>query len=183
MKQKTRQIMGFLIGVALAIGLDQWTKYLVSASLKGKSPLVLWNNVFELQYLENRGAAFGMLQGKQIFFFLVAAVVLIAAVYLLWRMPVGKRYLPLLVCLCLIVSGAVGNMIDRVRLGYVVDFFYFKLIDFPIFNVADCYVTVATALVVILIMFRYKEEELGVFAFHRDQASQKTASKDKEDVD
>lgn len=178
MKQKTRQIIGFLIGVALAIGLDQWTKYLVSADLKGKNPLVLWKGVFELQYLENRGAAFGMLQGKQFFFFLVAAVVLIMAVYLLWRMPAQRRYLPLLVCLCLIVSGAVGNMIDRVRLGYVVDFFYFKLINFPIFNVADCYVTVATALVVILILFRYKEEELAVFNFRRNQAAGNGESKE-----
>ena len=62
------------------------------------------------------------------------------------------------------VAGAIGNMIDRVSLGYVVDFLYFKLIDFPIFNVADCYVTVATAAAAVLIMFSYKEEELAVFA-------------------
>ena len=164
MKQKTGQILGFIVGVALAIGLDQWTKYLAVAGLKGKDAYVIWDGVFELQYLENRGAAFGMMQGKQFFFFVVAAVVIIAAAWLLWRMPVSKRYLPLLVCLCLVVAGAIGNMIDRVSLGYVVDFLYFKLIDFPIFNVADCYVTVATAAAAVLIMFSYKEEELAVFA-------------------
>ena len=68
MKQKTGQILGFIVGVALAIGLDQWTKYLAVAGLKGKDAYVIWNGVFELQYLENRGAAFGMMQGKQFFF-------------------------------------------------------------------------------------------------------------------
>lgn len=164
MKQKTRQILGFIIGVALAISLDQWTKYLAVAALKGKEAFVIWDGVFELQYLENRGAAFGMMQGKQFFFFVVAAFVLAAAAYFLWKMPVTKRYLPLLICMCLIVAGAIGNMIDRVSLGYVVDFLYFKLINFPIFNVADCYVTVATAAAALLVIFSYKEEELTVFA-------------------
>ncbi len=168
MKQKTRQILGFIIGVAVAIGLDQWTKALAVAGLKGKEPFVIWDGVFELQYLENRGAAFGMMQGKQFFFFVVAAVVLVAAAWLLWKMPVTKRYLPLLICMCLIVAGAVGNMIDRVSLGYVVDFLYFKLINFPIFNVADCYVTVATAAAAVFLMFFYKEEELTVFTRKQD---------------
>lgn len=180
MKQKSRQMIGFMLGVVLAIGLDQWTKYLAVARLRGQDAIVVWKGVFELQYLENRGAAFGMMQGKQSLFFLVAAVVLVAAVYLLWRMPVNRRYLPLLICLCLIVSGAAGNMIDRISLGYVVDFFYFKLINFPIFNVADCYVTVATALVVFLIMFRYKEEELEVFGIKH---SRNAASPDEEEAD
>lgn len=169
MKQKTRQILGFITGVALAIGLDQWTKYLAVAGLRGKDAFVIWDGVFELQYLENRGAAFGMMQGKQFFFFLVAAVVLVVAAYLLYKMPVTKRYLPLLICMCLVVAGAIGNMIDRVSLGYVVDFLYFKLIDFPIFNVADCYVTVATAAAAVLLMFSYREEELAVFGRTKKQ--------------
>ena len=61
-------------------------------------------------------------------------------------MPAGKRYLPLMCSLFLLVSGAVGNMIDRLTQKYVVDFLYFKLIDFPIFNVADIYVTTATVI-------------------------------------
>lgn len=163
MNQKAKQIAGFILGVLAAIGLDQWTKYLAVTNLKGQEPIVLWEGVFEFLYSENRGAAFGMLQGKQGFFFLVGAVVLIAAVYIMYRMPVNKEYLPLQICLFLIVAGAVGNMIDRITLGYVVDFLYFKLIDFPIFNMADCYVTVATALTMILILFHYKEEDLEVF--------------------
>ena len=78
----------------------------------------------------------------------------------------GKKYLPLRICAVLIVGGAFGNCIDRIRLNYVVDFFYFKLIDFPIFNVADIYVTVAAFLLVILILVYYKEEDLERI-FHR----------------
>ena len=64
-----------------------------------------------------------------------------------------------------IFSGAIGNFIDRLKLGYVVDFFYFKLINFPIFNVADIYVTTATALLFVVLCFYYKEEELDIFRF------------------
>lgn len=165
MKQKTKQLCIFLIGVMAAIGLDQWTKYLAVLHLKGQQPFVLWEGVFEFLYSENRGAAFGILQGKQFFFFVVAAIVTVGILYLMYRMPVKRRYIPMQICLGLILSGAIGNMIDRLTLGYVVDFLYFKLIDFPIFNVADCYVTVATALVVILAFFYYKDEELEVFSW------------------
>ena len=84
-----------------------------------------------------------MLPGKTIVLFLIAVVVLGVVLYMLWRMPDGKKYRPLAVCLMGIASGAVGNMIDRISQSYVVDFLYFKLINFPIFNVADCYVTCA----------------------------------------
>ena len=122
-------------------------------------PVVLWDGVFELLYSENRGAAFGILQGKQGFFFLVAIAVFLVILLFLGRMPFGKRYLPLFGCLVLLMSGALGNLIDRALRGFVVDFFYFKLIDFPIFNVADCYVVTAAALLIILTSFYYKEEE------------------------
>ena len=86
---------------------------------------------------------------------------------MLWRMPDGKHYRPLAVCLMLIASGAVGNMIDRITQSYVVDFLYFSLINFPIFNVADCYVTCSAVGLVLLIMFYYKDEDMAVFSFKR----------------
>ena len=76
------------------------------------------------------------------------------------------RYLPLRLCAVGIIAGAWGNCIDRIRLNYVVDFLYFKLIDFPIFNVADIYVTVSTFTMALLICFYYKEEDFEGF-FHR----------------
>lgn len=165
MKQKAKQMLLFAAGLLLSIGVDQWTKKLAVMKLKGQSPFVIVDGVFEFYYSENRGAAFGMLQGRQGFFFLIAAAVILVTAYILNKMPAGKKYTPLTVCLFLIVSGAVGNMIDRVTQGYVVDFLYFSLINFPIFNVADCYVTIATAVLIFLLLFYYTEEELSFLSF------------------
>ena len=76
MNQKVRQLLFFAVGLIVSIGLDQWTKALAVAKLKGNQPFVLINGVFEFYYSENRGAAFGMLQGRQFLFFIIAAFVL-----------------------------------------------------------------------------------------------------------
>lgn len=159
MNTKLRQFFIFFIGLGVSIGLDQFTKHLAVVHLKGQKPVVLIKGVFEFYYSENRGAAFGMLQGRQGFFFLIAAAVILAVLWAVYRMPAGRRYLPLMCSLFLLVSGAVGNMIDRLTQKYVVDFLYFKLIDFPIFNVADCYVVIGCILFGILILFYYKDQE------------------------
>ena len=168
-KQKRSLFLHFLIVFVILVGLDQWTKGLVTAHLKGRGPAVVWENVFEFLYSENRGAAFGMLQERQLFFFLIAAVVLAAIVYLMIRMPDDRKYRPLALCLMLVGAGAVGNMIDRLSQGYVVDFLYFKLINFPIFNVADCYVTVAAFGLVLLVMFYYKDEDMACFSLKKQK--------------
>ena len=155
MNTNTKRITHYitaLISVVVLVCIDQFTKYLVVGHLKDRPAYVLIRNIFQLEYLENRGAAFGILQNQRVFFYI--------------SVPMGKKYLPLRICAVLIVGGAFGNCIDRIRLNYVVDFFYFKLIDFPIFNVADIYVTVAAFLLVILILVYYKEEDLERI-FHR----------------
>lgn len=165
MNQKLKQNLMLLLGFAAAVGLDQWTKLLAVKHLMGQDAYVILDGVFELLYSENRGAAFGMLQGKQWFFLLIAVIVVSAAIYAVCRMPASRRYLPLRIIAMFLSAGAVGNMIDRFSRGYVVDFLYFKLIDFPIFNVADCYVTVSMAVFILLFLFVYKEEDLACFSF------------------
>ena len=155
----------FLAGMAALTALDQWTKALAVRYLMNQTPVVLMEGVFQLHYSENRGAAFGLLQGKQFFFFLITLLVLGAAAYMVWHMPPVKRFFPMWFALLLVASGAVGNMIDRVSQGYVVDFLYFKLIDFPIFNVADCYVVIATFSLILLFFFFYSDEELEFLSF------------------
>ena len=137
---------------------DQLSKHLAVLNLKGGDGIVLIDGVFELRYLENRGAAFGMMQNMQYFFVAGAVIICMVIAFLYTRIPHTARYIPLRFCAVLLCAGALGNMIDRIRLNYVVDFFYFRLIDFPIFNVADCYVVIACLLFVILILFYYKEE-------------------------
>ena len=164
MKQGTRRLGALLLGVLL-IAADQATKLLAVARLKDQAPFVLLPGVLELRYLENRGAAFGILQGQKIFLVLFTGLLSALIIYFYFRVPEGKRHLPVRIFLIMLFSGAIGNFIDRCRLDYVIDFIYFKLIDFPIFNVADCYVTIAVILFAIAILFVYKEEEMD-FLFH-----------------
>lgn len=156
---KKYYIYGLLISVALII-MDQLTKYFAVLYLKDTTGINIIQGVFRLQYLENRGAAFGMLQGQQTFFAISTICVLIIIIYIFGRIPMEDKFLPLRGCLIVLSAGAVGNFIDRITLNYVVDFLYFELIDFPIFNVADMYVTVTAVVFVVLFLFYYKEEDL-----------------------
>ena len=139
--------------------LDQITKLLAESYLKSKESIILIQKIFRLEYLENRGAAFGILQGQRWFFLILAILVLLAVLIIYWRLPLKKRFIPIYLCLVLIAGGAVGNSIDRFANGYVVDFLYFNLINFPIFNVADIYVTIAAVLIIIFIGLIYREDD------------------------
>lgn len=163
---RIRHYMMAVVSVCILVFLDQFTKQIVVQQLKGQSAYVLIRNVFQLEYLENRGAAFGLFQNQRIFFYISVLVISLVVIWFYGKVPMEKKYLPLRICAVLILSGAFGNCIDRIRLNYVVDFFYFKLINFPIFNVADIYVTVAAFLLIVLVLFYYKEEELER-VFHR----------------
>lgn len=156
---KAYYIIGF-ISIILLIGLDQVTKFLAVKFLYDGTVIDIIPNVFCLKYLENRGAAFGMLQDQLIFFVIITTVLLVVMPYIYSIIPLEARYNPMRFCAILLYSGAIGNMIDRIRLNYVIDFLYFELIDFPIFNVADIYVTVTCAIFFLLMIFYYKEEEL-----------------------
>lgn len=156
------KVLGFFLDILffiLLVILDQITKNLAVVYLKDKPAYVIWDGVFELHYLENSGAAFGMLQNQKILFVSIAAVILVIIGYVLIKLPRNRHFVFLEALLVLIASGAVGNMIDRVQFNYVVDFFYFTLIDFPIFNVADIYVSVSCVLLAILVIFFYKDED------------------------
>ena len=158
-KTAKHYITAFIIALAGVI-LDQLSKYMAVHFLQGTDGIDLIPGVFRLTYLENRGAAFGVLQGQQWFLYIITAVILVVVVLAYVRIPAGRKFLPLQICAVFIVSGALGNLIDRVRLGYVVDFFYFELIDFPVFNVADIFVTVSAVLLAVLLLLYYKEEDL-----------------------
>ena len=159
-----KKILYSIVAVGLRLAVDYYTKALAVLHLKNQNAVELTRGIFELRYLENRGAAFGALQGRQMFLLLCTAVVLIYLIYAFIRIPAKKKYVPLWFTMVLLFSGAVGNMIDRISRQYVVDFLYFKLINFPIFNVADCYVTVGVILLAILILFVYKEEDFDFLA-------------------
>ena len=157
-----------LAGTVLLVIIDQVTKLAAQRLLRGQAAVPLIRGVFELQYLENRGSAFGMLQGKRVFFILMAALMLFIIPYIYVRIPLAKKFVYLRIIAVLFLSGAIGNAADRLLHGYVVDFFYFSLIDFPIFNVADIYVTVSSALLIVLIFFYYTDEDFEqIQIFHK----------------
>ncbi len=168
-KKKKIFLIVDVIMIILLVALDQFTKYLAVKYLQDKPPVKIIDGVLELNFLKNSGAAFGMLQNQKVFFILVATLILLIIAYVLFRMPDDKKYNIMHVLLVMIASGAAGNMIDRVRQDYVVDFIYFVIINFPIFNVADIYVTVSTFLFVIFFLFYYKESDFSFLNFRQQK--------------
>lgn len=160
--KKTLHIIFDIVLLGILIFADQFTKKMAVIHLKDKPAKIIIKDVFELNYLENRGAAFGMFQNQKILFVLIAVVMIFAISCIIVKLPMAKKYTGLEVILVFISAGAIGNLIDRIKVDYVVDFFYFILINFPIFNVADIYVSVSCVLLAILILFYYKEDD---FAF------------------
>ena len=129
------------------IGIDQLTKWLAATYLKQVGTIPLLENALHLTYHTNKGMAFGMLETHRWIFMSVSTVTILALAFLLYSgyVRANKFYT---VSLSLIISGGIGNMIDRVFLGYVIDFIDFRLIDFAIFNGADSFVCVGAGLLI-----------------------------------
>lgn len=147
-----------LLGIAILVLIDQITKNLAVLHLKDTAGIPIISGVFRLYYLENTGAAFGALKNMQPFLILICIIALILFFIFYQRIPFTKHFRLFRICLSVLAAGALGNMIDRILHHYVIDFFFFELINFPIFNVADCYVCVSMFLLIILIFSYYKED-------------------------
>ena len=156
LRYKLRGILAPLFMIAA----DQLTKYVAVKDLKGTAPREIIPGLLGLSYVENRGMSFGLLQGQRWLFVAVTVVICLFLIYVYFRIPEKKRFNALSVCILFIFSGAVGNFIDRVRQGYVVDFLELKFMSFPVFNIADCYITWTAVILACLLLFYYKEEEL-----------------------
>ena len=155
---KGQLLLCLLVTVGLII-MDQITKIIAAGALADGRSITLIKGVLEFTFVQNRGAAFGILQNALPFFIIITLAALSAIIYILIRIPADRRFLPMRAALCFIAAGAVGNFIDRLLLSYVRDFIYFSLIDFPVFNVADIYITCATFFLMFMALFYYKEDE------------------------
>lgn len=145
--------MYYYIAIALLIALDQWTKLLAVKFLMPIDTLPLWQNVLHLTYAENTGAAFSMLSGNQTFLIGITGVVILIMFVVLLRFMKNPDEMLLKICLVLLIGGGIGNLIDRVRLDYVVDFIDVRLIHFAIFNGADSFVSIGTVLLFYIVLF------------------------------
>lgn len=146
----------YLLLAALMVVADQLIKYWTVTVLQPIGSILLWEGVFHLTYVENTGAAFSMLEGRQGFFIVVTVAAFLFMAYL-YKNGMIRGVLGNL-CIAFILGGAVGNFIDRLRLGYVIDMFDFCLINFAVFNFADICITIGGALFVLLAILDYKAE-------------------------
>ena len=137
----------FTLIVAGVVGLDQLTKLLAVKFLKPIDTYPIIEGVIHLTYVENRGAAFGMMADKRWIFLTLSTITIIVLAFILFSGFLTNKLYTLPVSM--IISGGIGNMIDRLALGYVVDFIDFRLINFAVFNVADSIVCVGAALLVL----------------------------------
>ncbi len=145
-----------LLAVAGITALDQWTKYLTvqNIPLYGQVPAI--DGLFHFTYVQNTGAAFSSFEGQQWLFALIFAVVTVAVFYEYFKKPMPfkpwERW-----CIFAIYGGGLGNMIDRLRLGYVVDMIETTFMEFPVFNVADCFITCGCIIMMVSLFLFNKE--------------------------
>lgn len=140
------------IFVAAIVGLDQWTKLLVEKNLAFGEDLDSILGIFHITHVQNDGAAWGMWSGHTWLFLLVMLVFLALFAFILWKKWLNKK--SELLCLAAILGGGLGNMIDRIfKGGLVTDMICLDFIDFPVFNVADCFITCGCIALMISIFF------------------------------
>lgn len=148
----------FILSAAIVI-LDQITKIWAINNLKNAGTITIIPNFFRLAYVENFGAAFGILQNKRWIFIVISVTVIIGIVFFLLR-HYNKLNIFVKIALAMLLGGAIGNFIDRIRLGYVIDFLSFRLFnayEFPVFNVADIFIVISTFAILILVMLNKHE--------------------------
>lgn len=146
--------MAFILPIVIIL-LDQISKAAAIRYLKGNRPYKIIDNFFQLHYVENRGAAFGILQHKRIFFVIITLVIVMVLSFYLIKYYNSLNRLTK-ISFAMLIGGAIGNLVDRIRFGYVVDFISFKLLggyDFPVFNIADIAIVLSTIAIIFLVSF------------------------------
>lgn len=145
---------------AVLVGADQLTKWLAVTYLRNSDAVTVIPRVLDFSYTENTGAAFSILSGERWFLIVITLIVMIAlAVFVL--LGRFRRYWLFNVSATLILAGGIGNLIDRLLQGYVVDFIHVTFMDFPIFNVADCFVVIGSVLLLIFFCFVYEDKAVA----------------------
>jgi len=140
--------------VATLLAIDQFTKWLAVTYLQPIREFVLIEGVFSLFYHENQGMAFGLFQGGRWFFVVATVVALGFFIYFYVKMPKTRYHNTIRFFLLIFMGGALGNFTDRLfNDGFVVDFLFFNLINFPIFNMADVFLVVAVFAIMIILLF------------------------------
>lgn len=144
-----------IVFISIGIIIDQLTKVLAVRYLKDSVSIPIIENFLGLSYVENYGAGFGILQNKKFFLVFITGIVILGMIYFLYR-NYNRMNTVVKIALMLLISGSIGNIIDRIRLSYVVDFISVRFpfgYNFPVFNVADILVVIGTTLLMIVVLF------------------------------
>lgn len=155
----TRLLVVYFLISALLVGLDQWSKYLMVQNISLGETKEFIPGFLSLTHLRNTGAAWSLLEGKMIFFYVITVIVSVVIIYLLIKNY--KKSIWYSVGLSFVLAGAIGNFIDRVRLGYVVDMLQTDFMNFPIFNVADSTLVVGVICIFIYLILDEKAAKEG----------------------
>lgn len=142
----------FVIAIAIVI-IDQVTKYYAQSYLQAIHTIPIIQDIFHLTYARNTGAAFSILRNKQLFLIIMTSIVTLVLILYLFKNRKDPSIL-LKISIAFIIGGAIGNLIDRIRFNYVIDFFYLVIINYPIFNVADIFVVVGAILIGYGVIFK-----------------------------
>lgn len=148
----------YLLALVVLI-VDQVTKYLVVQNIELYQVKAFLPGVLSWMYIQNTGAAWSILEGQMWFFYVITTVVIIGVLYIMQKYAKESRLFSM--GLTLILAGALGNFIDRIRLGYVVDMVRVELFDFPIFNVADMSLSIGVALIIVYVLLDEKNKKLA----------------------
>ena len=155
----TRLLVVYFLISALLVGLDQWSKYLTVQNISLGETKEFIPGFLSLTHLRNTGAAWSLLEGKMIFFYVITVILSVVIIYLLIKDY--KKSIWYSVGLSFVLAGAIGNFIDRVRLGYVVDMLQTDFMNFPIFNVADSTLVVGVICIFIYLILDEKAAKEG----------------------
>lgn len=159
-----------VFGIIFLTFLDQLVKYIVDTRMAVGESLPVLKGIFEFTYVQNQGAAWGSFYGKRIFLLILTCIVFFFLILFYIKLIREKKFKALQVLMIFLISGALGNIIDRMRYGYVIDMFDFCLINFPVFNVADIYVSCSMIIILFLFLFKYDDDELeNLFKFKKEK--------------
>ena len=149
--------MPILLLAVVVVIMDQLSKFYIQTHMVIGMSIPVWQDIFHITYILNPGAAFGLFEHQTVFFVMIAASMVIATIYFYPKIP--TQYKLLRFGTGLMVGGAMGNVIDRIKTGYVVDFFDFRI--WPIFNIADAGIVCGVGCIIFTILYLYKEDEIA----------------------
>lgn len=140
--------MSFLVITMLVFAADRLTKPIASAVLTGRHSVEVIPGIFNLTLVHNTGAAFGLMKDQRLFFIFVTVIAVVSIIYYIWRRNQTK--FTVLLAFGLVMGGALGNLLDRIKYGYVVDFLDFRI--WPVFNIADSSITIGAILLAFILL-------------------------------